>query len=246
MMPIDKTTPEPDDYDLSELFKASNESPPEALNLSILAQASAAHDVVKQPVLAETSKRALNNSVGRWFAVAATVLLGIAIAPQLLQSPESSLGSTSLNKASTPSGSVPAVTEEGMAAERAVSDEAAVSDELDTSEDVSAPTSSTPRILESEALRAPASQRSVQEFSPSQSLSNQPLRQQSQPLEQRAGGAAGDEVPIYRESADDWVEHIRWMMDNNLQDDAVDEFRLFRQAHPDYEIQGNALDALDN
>lgn len=85
-----RPTKEPDDQDIAALFEAQSTEPPESLDKVVLA---AAKDSVAEPskqVSAPTAQP-LGQSKHRWFALAATIVVGVSVAPLLLKSPESSL-----------------------------------------------------------------------------------------------------------------------------------------------------------
>ena len=82
---------EPNDHDIAALFDEQTVSVPDELDATILASAKQA---VSETLPAPESKPAiklLSKTTNRWFALAATVVVGISVAPVLLKSPESSL-----------------------------------------------------------------------------------------------------------------------------------------------------------
>ncbi len=82
----DRPTPDADDQDLTRLFDAQPDRVPEALDTLIL---TAAKEAVADPAVTGPKRR--GTAIKSWFAVAATLLLGITLTPLLLQTPESAL-----------------------------------------------------------------------------------------------------------------------------------------------------------
>ena len=201
----DKTTPDADDQDLTRLFDARQDRVPEALDTLILA---AAKEAVSEPVA--TLRKPRGTAIKGWFAVAATLLLGITITPMLLQAPESALDRT----ASTGS-SLKAVEESvSMTAEPAAHlMQDSESDVMDSAAREAAPMSLASPLM-------PA----IQTQSRKAAISSSSVAR-----EKRVS-----EVEDYRRSAKNWLEHIHVLIDEGQSARAQTEYDLFRKAFPDY------------
>ncbi len=201
----DKTTPAADDQDLTRLFDAQQDRVPEALDRFIL---TAAKDAVAEP--SATVQKRRGTVIKSWFAVAATLLLGITITPLLLQAPESALDRT----AST--GSTLKAVEESvsMTAEPAARVmQHSETDVMDSAEREEAPMSMTSPVM-------PA----IQSQSRKAAISSSSVAQ-----EKRVS-----EPEDYRRSPKNWLEQIRVLMKEGQPAMARTEYDLFRKAFPDY------------
>ena len=197
-----KTTPDADDQDLTRLFDARQDRVPEALDTLILA---AAKEAVAEPVA--TVRKPRGTAIKGWFAVAATLLLGITITPMLLQAPESALDRTG--------SSLKAVEESvSMTAEPA----ARVMQDSESDVMDSAAREAAPMSLASPVMPA------IQTQSRKAAISSSSVAQ-----EKRVS-----EVEDYRRSAKNWLEHIHVLIDEGQSARAQTEYDLFRKAFPDY------------
>ncbi len=201
----DKITPDADDQDLTRLFDTQQDRVPEALDRFILA---AAKDAVAKP--SATVQKRRGKVIKGWFAIAATLLLGITITPMLLQAPESALEHT------TSSGSTLQAVEESvsMTAEpnaRMMQD--SESDSADSVAQDEAPMSMTSPMMP--AIQAQSRKAAISSSSAAQ--------------EKRVS-----EVEDYRRSAKNWLEHIHVLIDEGQSARAQTEYDLFRKAFPDY------------
>ncbi len=201
----DKTTADSDDQDLTRLFDAQQDRVPEALDRFILA---AAKDAVEEA--STTVQKRRGTAIKSWFAVAATLLLGITVTPLLLQAPESALDRT----AST--GSTLKAVEESvsMTAEQPVRQMR--DSESDTAD--SAAQNESPMSITSPVMPA--------------------IKAQSRTTVTRSGSlgkekrVTGDED--YRRSAKNWLAHIRVLIKEEQPVKARTEYDLFRKTFPDY------------
>lgn len=104
----------PDDRDIESLFKAQDIVPPAELDESILAAARQSVSVDGQPlesgqppvskrqaVALKPTRFATIQQRNRWLSVAATVVVAVALAPLLLNSPESEISHTVVESART-------------------------------------------------------------------------------------------------------------------------------------------------
>lgn len=89
-----RPTKEPDDHDIAALFNAQLVTAPDELDTAILAAAKQAVTDAPTPDTqadAMPAIKPLSKATNRWFALAATVVIGISVTPLLLKSPETSL-----------------------------------------------------------------------------------------------------------------------------------------------------------
>lgn len=201
----DKTTPDSDDQDLTRLFDAQRDQAPETLDRFIL---TAAKQAVAEP--SNTVQKRRGTTIKSWFAVAATLLLGITITPLLLQAPESALEHT------TSSGSTLHAVEESisMTAEPSIREmQNSESDGADSVAQDEVPMSMTSPVM-------PA----IQTQSRKAAISNSSVAQEKR----------FSEAEEYRRSAKNWLEQIRVLMKDGQPARARTEYDLFRKAFPDY------------
>lgn len=231
---------EPDDHDIAALFDAQPLSLPEELDATILAAAKKV--ITESPSTAESkfTIKPLSKTTNRWFALAATVVVGVSVAPLLLKSPESSLNAPSVvSSVATSSAPAEVIAEKEIAgpAPLIASDDngddnggaagdllleeresLAVSDESVTA-DVTAKTiqSSTARIASPAASSAT-----------SLAASSALMSESDRTLEKTANYD-------YRNTPDAWVKEILRLESTGNNKQASVEYELFRDKHPDVE-----------
>ena len=201
----DTTTPDADDKDLTRLFNTQQDRVPEALDSLILA---AAKEAVAQPAVTDRKRR--GTVIKSWFAVAATLLLGISVTPLLLQAPESALDRT----AST--GSTLKAVEESVSMTAEPSVRQMRNSESNAAD--SAAQNEAPMLITSPVMPA------IQTQSRKAIISSS-----SDAQEKRVS-----ETEDYRLSAKNWLEHIRVLIKEEQPAKARSEYDLFRKAFPDY------------
>jgi hypothetical protein len=234
----ERTTPEPDDADLTRLFAAQTDAPPATLDALILAAArDAVSDRARDPVSStaanDPSQRAARGprpAIMGWFAVAATVVLGLSLAPRLLQSPGSALGEQAPAQIQ---GSPPAQAFEPSSAQ------------------VFSPSPS-PQQAQNSQFAQRSALTGVQVSRPESAVpgeSREAIIQDAQARnylrKSEAGSQAGisntyitDEAQVpedYRKSPETWMKQIRTLVKDGHQAKAEEELDAFRQVHPDHE-----------
>ncbi|ASJ75386.1 hypothetical protein [Granulosicoccus antarcticus] len=229
-MSNDKEVASSDDRDLVELFDSQQESVPEALDKYIL---NAAQDAVSQT--GTTDDRQTGVGIKGWFAIAATLLLGVTITPLLLQSPESALKSTTSRVTAT----ADAASESAFEPESATQSESRYLASADREEIVS-PAADAP-ILESPDNQISADsaitheQAGIVAASPMVSAIRAPSPTAKSERGELVENRNVPDEPLYRQSAKDWIKEISRLVDDKNPDKAQTEYDLFRKVYPEYE-----------
>ncbi len=201
----DKTTPDAEDQDLTRLFDAQQEQVPEALDKLIL---TAAKEAVAEPAV--TGQKRRGTAIKSWFAVAATLLLGITLTPLLLQAPESALDRT----ASTGSTLKAVESSVSMTAESSL--HVPQNSESDAADSIARDEAS--RSISRSLLPA------IQAPSGTAVMTSNALARQKRVIE----------AEEYRRSPMSWVGQIRTLIKEKQLARARTEYELFRKSYPKF------------
>ena len=159
---------EPDDQDIAALFDAQDVSVPEELDDIILAAANEigteqrntddSHLEIDSDTRSKSSSviKPLNKTAHRWFAIAASLVIGISVVPLLLRSPETSLTTppaVAPIKSTTNSAAATTVDLNGGAAGDSVLDDSVLPEESTEAESVRSPRQSAQTLVQPETER---------------------------------------------------------------------------------------------
>lgn len=219
------------DSDLAELFRAQAEqhsgSPSEALDANILAAARAAivdtgnktgtgngtygADATDSTTTRQPPALPQQRSPGyRWFAMAATIVIGIAVAPRLLQSPDSGLSNRGMGLVDEPEEDKPVI--------------------LETRQQVAVPADTITSETAPSAAAAP-----FHLVAPSAAPVITAIR--SKRVTEHAVHIANDSQVLedYRDTPEQWIQRIELLLRSGHRDEAMREYRLFREQYPAYQ-----------
>ena len=241
-----------DDEDIASVFAAQKVDVPDDLMNSVLEEAQrqlnldaekgtdflAAHDhsTHTNNVTGVTSKeeRAKSHSLhsrSRWLAVAATMLVAIAVTPLLLNSPDSSLNDGGAGTYEVDSAASVATQEAEAAPDDSTSSPSATA--VESSASAAAPSEvpmaaeqsiATDQIQDDRAARsAPEALRQRR----SDNVATSTADKTSSEFNESSGTIA------YRQNADNWIEEIQRLINQNEARQAETEYRLFEKQHPD-------------
>lgn len=253
-----------EDDDMASLFTAQNVNVPKDLKQSVLVQAERkllmdtaidSNDAVTNDrpvhnsslhanvIAAERTQQHRLHSRSRWLAVAATMLMAVAIAPLLINTPDSALDTDSvvgfdLDSAVPESTAQPAALTNSAqtAVTTALTESEHMQNELADSEEMRSTALSTAPM---EALQTINTEQSMNSRT---TLSNMKTTGQLA-SDEATGGAAGDSVNDsirrysdftgYRQTANSWIKEIQRLVDHKEQARANAEYLLFKEQHPE-------------
>lgn len=212
-----------DDQDIADLFRAQARlgsiRPGATLDARVLSAARQALSDSEMP-------RAPGRTRHRWFALAASVILGITVAPLLIQSPESEL-STVENRGFEADTAL-SLTQTSPAADVDVSLTHRPGPPAFSAPELNEQSSSSPGI---DRRLVPAAQSAAgQTTSRTATVSFSKVPTVAVTGDTATGAAASD----YRETPDDWMAHLRQLQKTGQTELFVMELRLFRQRFPDH------------
>jgi hypothetical protein len=229
---------EPDDRDIAALFDAQPVSVPDELDNAILSAATQA--ITESSPIPDESKptiKPLSKTSNRWFALAATVVVGISVAPMLLKSPESSLDAPS----TAPVEMAPVEIMAEPVSIIASDDNGGAAGDLlpEVSESLPISHESVAAEVNVEALRA---------RSESEAFSNEQVMKTKQSRTAKTASTTASTALIsdseralkkngnydYRNTANAWVKEILRLESAGNVKEASAEYALFRDNHPDF------------
>jgi len=232
-----RPTREPDDQDIAALFDAQSAAAPDALDARLLEAAKQAVTAASAVSESKPAIRPLSRTSNRWFALAATVVVGISVAPLLLKSPESSLDA--------PMATAP-LAEDNFSKGGAAGD--LLLEESDTLPVAS--TEAVPSTADHAALQEAESEAAGEQavMKTTQSLSARSLSTNAAALRPADAQRVLNETGVddnYRDDADAWIEEILRLksVGNKLQVSV--EYALFRAKHPDFKPEFTRRSLMD-
>lgn len=254
-----------EDDDMASLFAAQNVDVPKDLKQSVFVQAEHklmmdtaidTNDAVTNDrpvhsgglhanvIAAERTQQYRLHSRARWLAVAATMLMAVAVAPVLINTPDSALNTDSvvsfdLDSAAPESTAQPtALTSPAQtAATTSLTESDHMRNELAVSEETR---SNAPSTAPMEALQTINTEQLMNSRA---TLSNMKTTRQ-RASDEATGGAAGDSVSDsvrrysdftdYRQTASLWIKEIQRLIDLKEHARAKTEYLLFKERHPEH------------
>ncbi|MFK7855340.1 MAG: hypothetical protein AB8B79_14550 [Granulosicoccus sp.] len=235
---------EPNDQDIAALFEAQAIEPPESLDNAVLAAAkesvAESSGQMRVPKAKPLDKTTHVKTTHRWFALAATVVVGVSVAPLLLKSPESSLDAPLASVSEEPLESAEVLTDISPLEQSADNGGAAGDRLLEESESVSNTSSS---------LATSTRNRAIQERVELDAGSDDDIANASQAAPSSAAAPAGlvstltsskkafsDLSPNeYRAQPETWKNEIITLESTGDYKKASIEYALFRIQFPDFE-----------